>query len=898
MTSEHDESSHGPERTTHHTAIASDQAAARSAHDESSWQESLVETTSSSRRRRPFSAASSSSSVSSSVASPLATDETNREQMIPVALDREHDMDDTGRERRMSAQSSTSSSESHESFHSIIMNEQASLLHSHTMEQAQLDEESSGKVYENNAAGTDRLSLSFLQERQSFEEECQSGGTLYVSGPKGAMMPSRNGYHRYNSYSSDTVSSTEDYKEGGSPHDHLNTRNQSNHAGNQTTDGNRIHASLIESGLRASSTMSNELRQRVGGNVGGVSSENRGRYSISNGRYPNRIRSFTSPDTRSQPPLYQSIYRLQSFHASPSNGALNSPPRSLLNSLDAGMSALRRWMMARSPSTGGSNPRTSRAAQVFQMEEENDEESLCAGSEFSFGGNHEHYAGSGSFDRQAVPSLSSLSYHGSIHSVGIEERFSSGGGMGICPPPSNHAGSVLYPHTIMEEEEHPSRQRANSEPERSRWASLVNRRRGAGGSERAQYPPLHGHRRRLLNDHPRDRLESDGNSLPSEMIFDMESSGERLNRVSFRIGSLASSMEDHPGTEVASQRSGNTAAVQGGVASVQIEESHDPLREARRNWIRINRAFQVVVTVVGLIFSFLLFSIMVTWVVLTSAYVVSIDEKCDVPLKSYFWLATIQLMLDVFRKEIMRFVFRFDPSRHREQIPTRVIFYNLAYLTYAMLVLRLGISSIFLSEGSQCPYTAKKLFNTTRIYVSITISAWLLVLFGYLIPFCIVAILLTRNGYSPAMEQQDQGASQNFGVFPLTHANSGAPPGCIERMKTLSVEDFRDDFPKECCICMSEFVSNEIIVSTECDHVFHKSCCQEWLRQARTCPVCRMDIPRSLGIVDDDSGNERDRNHSLTQSGILFSRGPFRSEEFHQDLANLVSLLRDTSVRR
>lgn len=97
---------------------------------------------------------------------------------------------------------------------------------------------------------------------------------------------------------------------------------------------------------------------------------------------------------------------------------------------------------------------------------------------------------------------------------------------------------------------------------------------------------------------------------------------------------------------------------------------------------------------------------------------------------------------------------------------------------------------------------------------------------------------------------------------------------------------------------MNEFVSNEMIVSTECDHVFHKSCCKEWLRQARTCPVCRMDIPNSLGIADDDGVNEREGNHGLVQNGILFSRGPFRSEEFQQDLVNLVSLLRETSSSR
>ena len=99
-------------------------------------------------------------------------------------------------------------------------------------------------------------------------------------------------------------------------------------------------------------------------------------------------------------------------------------------------------------------------------------------------------------------------------------------------------------------------------------------------------------------------------------------------------------------------------------------------------------------------------------------------------------------------------------------------------------------------------------------------------------------------------------------------------------------------------ICMAAFASNENIVSTECDHVFHKCCCQDWLRQARTCPVCRTDIPESLGIVTGDEDNETNNVGVANNGGILFSRGPFRSADFHQDLLNLVSLLRETNGRR
>lgn len=97
---------------------------------------------------------------------------------------------------------------------------------------------------------------------------------------------------------------------------------------------------------------------------------------------------------------------------------------------------------------------------------------------------------------------------------------------------------------------------------------------------------------------------------------------------------------------------------------------------------------------------------------------------------------------------------------------------------------------------------------------------------------------------------------------------------------------------------MSNFSSTENIVVTECDHIFHKGCCQEWLKQARTCPVCRTDIPTSLGLDEGGLGGNVPPNTSTTfDDGLLFSRGPFRSSEFQQDLENLVSLLRETNNR-
>lgn len=295
--------------------------------------------------------------------------------------------------------------------------------------------------------------------------------------------------------------------------------------------------------------------------------------------------------------------------------------------------------------------------------------------------------------------------------------------------------------------------------------------------------------------------------------------------------------------------------------------SDETERLARIRWIRINRRFQVVITIVALLFSLLLFTILICWVVLTSAFVVSMEKQCDLPLRTYYWLVTVQLVLDVFRNDIMRFVFDWD-SRSSQRIPRGVIAYNVAYLCYAVMVLSLGIRSTYMNNDEfTCKDTAPDLFNASIAFVSLSIAAWATIICGYLIPFFVVAILLTLNGYNPATDVPGSGLTPQA-VFPAAYSTSGAPSGCIDALSVIPVHSITSDENLECCICMEEFRPNDVAVETKCRHVFHESCCREWLRQARTCPVCRDDIPSALGI---DFRNRVDQNSTYEMSPIGMS---------------------------
>ncbi|CAB9523072.1 E3 ubiquitin-protein ligase [Seminavis robusta] len=318
-----------------------------------------------------------------------------------------------------------------------------------------------------------------------------------------------------------------------------------------------------------------------------------------------------------------------------------------------------------------------------------------------------------------------------------------------------------------------------------------------------------------------------------------------------------------PAEETAGTTNGNATATNNNNPNNNDNSNNpgDPRREARIRWVRINQRFQLLITFVAILFSLLLFSILISWIVLTSAYVVTFEKSCDVPLKFFYWMVTLQLVLDVFRNDIMRYALGWNPATHppglHQTIPARVVAYNIAYLAYALLVLRLGITCVYI-EGqlpeSTCRHTAPELFQSSLVFVTLTLSAWTTIILGYLVPFCAVVTLLTWNGYNPAEDDVGGRMGGVQGVFPGTFS-TGAPPGTIDQLQEIDFNECGENCPQECCICMEDFGPDQAIVQTDCGHILHKSCCSVWFRQARTCPVCRTDIPNALAERNNQEGD-------------------------------------------
>lgn len=485
---------------------------------------------------------------------------------------------------------------------------------------------------------------------------------------------------------------------------------------------------------------------------------------------------------------------------------------SLRASLDAGMAAMQRWIRSRANET----PQNTRSVSWSS---------------------HPH--GSSSGDAMSL-SLPSAAPRGDEESQATDRSLSQ-----------------VYHPTIFEEEEDAmgatARQRALSESDAVRIRDYFRpsgstrlRRRGAVRSENTPGAQLSSSAAAALYT-TTSAMDSMGVQSPhSRDIFISPSQGTSMRPRSVTDGGLdsfRSTMEpfetSRPFADPRMEASSVSSAPSEGTGS-------DPELRARIRWIQINRRFQFVITAVALLFSLLLFGILICWVILTTAYVVSLDKSCDVPLKPYFWLVTFQLVLDVFRSDIMRFVFSWDSSSN-QRIPVRVIAYNVTYLLYAFMVLRLGILSVFTDGDSNCRDTAPELVNASAAFVSLSIAAWLTIICGYLLPFIVVAALLTCNGYNPSSSSHQTNAGATQPVYPAAYATTGAPPGTIELLSVRRLEDFPQHYPQECCICMEPF-GHYTVVETSCKHVFHKQCCREWLRQARSCPVCRMDIPASCEV--------------------------------------------------
>lgn len=58
-----------------------------------------------------------------------------------------------------------------------------------------------------------------------------------------------------------------------------------------------------------------------------------------------------------------------------------------------------------------------------------------------------------------------------------------------------------------------------------------------------------------------------------------------------------------------------------------------------------------------------------------------------------------------------------------------------------------------------------------------------------------------------------------------------------------------------CAVCIESYKAGEVVTVLTCDHIFHKACIEPWLLERRTCPMCKCDILKALGVEEETKEN-------------------------------------------
>ncbi|KAM9817414.1 E3 ubiquitin-protein ligase RNF128a [Neosynchiropus ocellatus] len=71
----------------------------------------------------------------------------------------------------------------------------------------------------------------------------------------------------------------------------------------------------------------------------------------------------------------------------------------------------------------------------------------------------------------------------------------------------------------------------------------------------------------------------------------------------------------------------------------------------------------------------------------------------------------------------------------------------------------------------------------------------------------------------------------------------------VRTLKRDDVETSSDSYM--CAVCIESYRPGEVVTVLTCDHIFHKTCIEPWLLERRTCPMCKCDILKALGVEEE-----------------------------------------------
>lgn len=189
------------------------------------------------------------------------------------------------------------------------------------------------------------------------------------------------------------------------------------------------------------------------------------------------------------------------------------------------------------------------------------------------------------------------------------------------------------------------------------------------------------------------------------------------------------------------------------------------------------------------------------------------EKECDQPLKT--WL---EMMLFLPLIQILLGSSRFLPSG----------FFPGAYIGLWVL------GHVWMKGCKTCQETNPELFEFVAAYLFFIAAVWIF-WFTVTIVFVFVFVYALMNGWF--------------------ETNDAAAPDVVAKIETVAYDPSLFADPKvpgdqrpdgECCCCCEQFGPEKEIKRTKCLHYFHTDCLQKWLKNAKTCPLCRSDLEASV----------------------------------------------------
>lgn len=247
------------------------------------------------------------------------------------------------------------------------------------------------------------------------------------------------------------------------------------------------------------------------------------------------------------------------------------------------------------------------------------------------------------------------------------------------------------------------------------------------------------------------------------------------------------------------------------------------------------------------VFAFWFYVNIRSWYVLFVYY----NSPCDQPLAQ--WLL-VKLFLDVLSSSAQQ--------RQRSGDPPRPITWLILGCQNAWLMLGFN----WCSECKTCQTTTPQLFSWVQFLVIfgtiVTIFLMLLPVIFYMgVLFVVHMINSGRIKNHNAAREETLNLLEKVEFCPDLFADSSDP---------------NDDRPScDCIVCCDDFGAEKAIVRTPCEHYFHQECLGEWLKLAKTCPVCRCDLDIATEVANttekeaDLGSEEKGSASSATRSSVV-----------------------------